>query len=144
MDGIAGIGAGKPVSPLGLAAEIGVRVDQQLPADKLESAKFKQLLDAAKEAFLAVELHAMAPTGGLSQAMNHGLQRGKQLSHSFEHAIDHAMTGMSGLDFTDPRSLVTVMEHHLAIMSAGTYIQFATKAANSASQAVKTLFTSQG
>jgi hypothetical protein len=128
-----------------LAGELGLNAGQMpMGPDRFESAKFQQLLSAAKEAQMDVQVQAIAPQSGLPDAMNAGIEQGKKLSTRFEQAVEGAFKGMSNLDFTDPKSVVTVMEHHLAVMSASTYIQFAAKAVDNSTHAIKTLFSSQG
>jgi hypothetical protein len=143
MDAATGVGINTTVRRL--ADELGLNASQ-VPTgpDRIESAKYQQLLAAAKEAQISVEVRAIPPQSGLPEAMSAGFKQGKKLSAQFEHAVEGAFKGMNNLDFTDPKSLVTVMEHHLAVMSASTYIQFAAKAVDKSTSAVKTLFTAQG
>ena len=77
---------------------------------------------------------AVSRVGDYAQAMSQG----------FRHAVDESFAKLAKLDFTDPASLVGVIEVHLGVMSAGTQVQFATKVADQSVHGLTTLFRNQG
>jgi hypothetical protein len=66
------------------------------------------------------------------------------MSTGFRQAMDESFAKLANLDFTDPASLVNVIEVHMGVMSAGTQVQFATKVADQSVHGLTTLFRNQG
>lgn len=77
---------------------------------------------------------AVSRVGDYAQAMSTG----------FRQAMDESFAKLAKLDFTDPASLVNVIEVHMGVMSAGTQVQFATKVADQSVHGLTTLFRNQG
>ena len=66
------------------------------------------------------------------------------ISDSFRGAIDETFAKVQNMDFTDPSSMVTMMEVQLGVFSAATQVQFASKVADFSIHGLTTLFRNQG
>ena len=66
------------------------------------------------------------------------------ISDSFRGAIDETFAKVQHMDFTDPSSMVTMMEVQLGVFSAATQVQFASKVADFSIHGLTTLFRNQG
>ena len=66
------------------------------------------------------------------------------ISDSFRGAIDETFAKVQNLDFTEPSSMVTMMEVQLGVFSAATQVQFASKVADFSIHGLTTLFRNQG
>lgn len=69
---------------------------------------------------------------------------GTTMSHGFRNSIDEAFSKLSNIDFTEPSSMVTMLEVHLGVFSASTQVQFAAKVADFSVHGLTTLFRNQG
>lgn len=120
----------------------GARTSQFTAA--LERAQTAQLDPlAAGDRYLRAEIMRPIATVG-DGAMDQLGPYATLMSRTFRQSIDTAFSKLSHLDFTEPSSMITVLEVHLGVFSAATHVQFASKVADFSVHGLTTLFRNQG
>lgn len=123
------------------------------PATAGHASQFSAAMDQAQAARAAavgggdnyVRSDGLHPVASMGEGtMDRLSTMGTTMSHGFRSSIDDAFSKLSNIDFTEPTSMVTMLEVNLGVFSASTQVQFASKVADFSVHGLTTLFRNQG
>jgi hypothetical protein len=107
-----------------------------------ELAQFQQTLQHTEQSSAAQYIRQpAAPEAGLPEAL---LNYVGQFDAKFSKTLDHGIGDIAALDFSDPMSIVHVMQLQADMFSVTMELELATKLADSGRHFTTTLFNNQG